>query len=30
MRIDNLANIAYKRDQRIIEEERRIQKEKEE
>jgi len=30
MRIDNLTNIAYKRDPRIIEEERRIQKEKEE
>ena len=30
MRIDNLTNIAYKRDPRIIEEERRIQKEREE
>ena len=30
MRITNLTNIAYKRDPRIIEEERRIQKEKEE
>ena len=30
MRIDSLTNIAYKRDPRIIEEERRIQKEKEE
>ena len=29
-RIDNLTNIAYKRDPRIIEEERRLQKEKEE
>ena len=30
MRIDNLTNIAYKRDPRIIEEEKRIKKEKEE
>ena len=30
MRIDNLTNIAYKRDPRIIEEEKRIQKEREE
>ena len=30
IRIDNLTNIAYKRDPRIIEEERRLQKEKEE
>ena len=30
MRIDSLTNIAYKRDPRIIEEEKRIQKEKEE
>ena len=30
MRIDNLTNIAYKRDPRIIEDEKRIQKEREE